>query len=185
MKKKKKSIVIWLMGIPCSGKTTLATAMEDILNKKGISCVALDGDEVRETINSDLGFTDKDRLENIRRSAQIAKLLSRNNILTICSFITPSKETQELARNIIGDESFFEIYVKCSLQTCVKRDVKGLYGKALRGEISNLTGYNAEFNPPQNPFMEIDTENISVDDAVSAIISAISPVLFEAIALKV
>ncbi len=151
--------VIWLVGLSGSGKTTIAIELEKILNQKGRLTQVLDGDNIRNGINKNLGFSDADRTENIRRIAEIAKLFCDCGIITICCFVSPTNAIREQARAIIGKEDFMEVYVETSLNECERRDVKGLYAKARKGEIKDFTGVNAPFEVPAHPDLIIQTEN--------------------------
>lgn len=152
--------VIWFEGLSGSGKSTLATGLSQHLSSLGIAHVLLDGDELRKGINKDLGFSDADRNENLRRAAEIAVLFKNSGIIPICSFITPTHALQKLVANTIGN-NFIEIFVNCSLDECEKRDVKGLYKKARLGEIPKFTGVSAAFEEPVKPFLTMNTEQNS------------------------
>lgn len=154
---KQRGIVLWMTGLSGSGKSTLARALENDLFEKGFFTKLLDGDNLRTGINNNLGFTEADRLENIRRAAEVAKLFLENGEVVICSFVSPTVEIRSLAKSIIGEQDYYEVYVNASFEECAKRDVKGLYKKALNGEIKNFTGLDAPFDEPQNPFLEIKT----------------------------
>lgn len=156
--------VIWLTGLSGAGKTTLAMALKEKLLEKSIHSVVLDGDVLRTGINVNLGFSTADRLENIRRVAEIAKLFSQNQQMVIVATISPQFAMRELARDIIGNDNFIEIYISTSLAACEKRDVKGLYQKARAGTIKAFTGISDGYEIPKNVF-EIDTENIAIDVA--------------------
>lgn len=155
---KQKSIVVWMVGLSGSGKSTLAKALEQDLYEKGHLSQLLDGDNLRTGINNNLGFSESDRLENIRRSAETAKLFLNCGIVTICSFISPTEEIRKMAREIIGAEDFFEVYVNAPFEVCEQRDVKGLYKKARKGEIKNFTGLDAPFEAPLHPGLELKTD---------------------------
>ena len=150
--------VFWLYGLSGSGKTTLAAAFERRLHEKGLFSVVLDGDNVRSGLNKDLGFSDEDRSENIRRIAEAAKLFVENGVLTIVSFITPRERFRRMAREIVGENDFLEVYAKASYETCEKRDVKGLYAKANAGKIRDFTGQQSNFEEPSAPWLVLDTE---------------------------
>ncbi len=154
---KQKAIVLWMVGLSGSGKSTLAKAVEQSLHEEGCLAQLLDGDNLRTGINNNLGFSEADRIENIRRSAETAKLFLNCGIITICSFISPTKEVRDMARTIIGEADFFEVYVECPLEECEKRDVKGLYKKARAGEIPNFTGIDSPFEPPTNASIVVNT----------------------------
>lgn len=156
-----KGCVIWLYGLSGAGKSTLAIALERELHKMGIMTQLLDGDNIRAGLNNNLGFSDEDRLENIRRIAEVAKLFANAGIVTIASFITPKKELRALARNVIGATDFREVFVTCSFETCEQRDVKGLYAKAEAGAVKHFTGKDSSFEPPDdsNPeHLRLDTD---------------------------
>lgn len=153
-------IVVWLFGLSGSGKTTISTLLKEKLEEEGFFAITLDGDILREGINKDLGFSEADRAENIRRAAEIAKIMLTNNIITICSFITPLEEHRVLAAQIIG-EQYFEVFLDCPLAVCKERDVKGLYKDADRNLISNFTGVSARFEPALNANFIIKTNTES------------------------
>ena len=167
-----RGLAIWLCGLSGSGKSSIASAVERVLHKQGRLVVVLDGDNLRAGLNSSLGFSDLDRLENIRRIAEVAKLLVSQGIVTIISAITPRGELRDLARGLLG-EDLFEVYVKATFTTCEQRDVKGLYAKAARGEIEHFTGKDGSFEPPQNPALVIDTEECTVEDAAFELLEAV------------
>lgn len=161
-----RGVAVWMTGLSGSGKSTLANELETRLYKEGIITKILDGDNVRTGLNKNLGFSNEDRHENIRRVAETTKLFIDNGIVTLCSFVSPTKEIRGMACEIIGKDDFLEIYVKASFEECGKRDVKGLYKKALNGEIKDFTGLDAPFDIPEKPFLEIDTEKLSIDESV-------------------
>lgn len=165
--------VIWFTGLSGSGKTTLAASLEKELFFRRFFCQVLDGDNIRSGINNNLGFSDTDRLENIRRIAEVSKLMINAGVITICSFISPTDEIRELARNIIGPNDFIEIYLSTPLEVCEKRDVKGLYKRARSGEIPDFTGISAPFDVPQDPDITIDTSVLNVRDSVDEIFNGI------------
>lgn len=158
-------IVLWFCGLSGSGKSTIASGVERVLHDQGRFTVRLDGDNLRAGLNANLGFSDEDRLENIRRTAEVAKVLSSNGVIVLCSLITPLGIHRDLARGILC-EDFAEIYVKASFQTCEKRDVKGLYAKAAKGEVAHFTGRDSSFEEPQEAELVLDTEQLNVEDAV-------------------
>ena len=164
-----KAIAIWLTGIPASGKSTISILLKDYLQKKNIPVIILDGDEIRKTVSKDLGFSPQDRKEHNRRVIEIAKLLVKNNFTAIIPLISPYKETRKLARNEIPN--FVEVYVKASLDACIKRDPKGLYQKAKNGEITNLTGLQSPYEEPENPEVIVDTEKNSPQQCLDMITS--------------
>jgi len=167
-----RGIVIWLCGLSGSGKSTLANAAERVLHQQGRLTTILDGDNLRTGLNSNLGFTDQDRLENIRRIAETAKICVAQGIITFVSAITPRGELRDLARGIIGTD-LFVVYVKASYQACEQRDVKGLYAKAALGEIQHFTGKDGSFEPPLAPNLVINTETSSIEDAAFELLEAI------------
>lgn len=155
---KQRSLVIWMVGLSGSGKSTLAKALEQELHEQGKLTQLLDGDNLRTGINNNLGFAEADRVENIRRAAEVSKLFMNCGVITICSFISPSKALRDMAKNIIGDEHYYEVYVNCPFEVCEQRDVKGLYKKARNGEIKNFTGLDAPFEAPEKPSLELRTD---------------------------
>lgn len=169
---KQKSIVIWLVGLSGSGKSTLARSAEHNLHNLGYTTQLLDGDNLRVGINNNLGFSDGDRVENIRRAAEVSKLFMECGIITICSFISPTEDIREMAHEIIGDR-YFEVFVNCSLEVCEQRDVKGLYAKARQGEIPEFTGVSAPFEEPKDPDLELRTDLESIEESQQRLIFAI------------
>ena len=169
--------VIWFTGLPCSGKTTLALELEKELFYRGFICQVLDGDNVRSGINANLGFSNIDRLENIRRIAEVSKLFVSAGVITINAFVSPTNEIRNLAREIIGNDDFIEIFLNPSLAACEQRDVKGMYKQARAGEINDFTGVNAPFEIPAHPFLEIHTDTEDVETSVQKILDNILPVL--------
>lgn len=170
---KQRGIVIWMCGLSGSGKSTIANALERVLFQQGRFSTILDGDNLRSGLNGDLGFTDEDRLENIRRTAELAKVMVEQGIITIVSVITPRGELRDLARGILGDD-FFEVFIKASYATCERRDPNGLYAKAEAGEIKDFTGRDSVFEEPQNPDLVLDTENQTIEDCTFELLEAIS-----------
>ena len=160
---KQKSMVVWIVGLSGSGKSTLARGLENELYQKGYLTKILDGDNLRSGINNNLSFTDEDRFENIRRAAEVSKLFVNCGIITICSLISPTKEIREMAKSIIGQERYIEVFVNCPIEVCESRDVKGLYKKARKGEIKNFTGIDSIFEAPENPDLEIKTDIRSIE----------------------
>lgn len=165
-----RGVMLWLTGLSGSGKSTIAIALERELHKRGLLCRILDGDNIRSGINNNLGFSAEDRVENIRRIAEIGKLFVDTGIITIAAFISPSNELRQLAARIIGEEDFLEIYVCTPLEECEKRDVKGLYAKARRGEIKNFTGISAPFEAPEHPVLSLDTSKVSLEESVNTLL---------------
>lgn len=162
---KQRSKVIWLTGLSGAGKTTLGVNLEKKLFNQGYLTQVLDGDNIRSGINKNLKFTEEDRAENIRRIAEVNKLLVNCGIITINCFISPTNKMRHKAIEIIGKENFIEVYVNAPLKVCEKRDVKGLYKKARKGEIKNFTGIDSPFEAPDNPDIEIRTDLLSIEEA--------------------
>ncbi len=175
-----KGIVFWFTGLSGSGKSTIAQGLEKALHEQGYLVMVLDGDNVRTGINNNLGFSDEDRKENIRRIAEIAKLFVNAGVITICCFVSPTVEIREQARAIIGTADFKEIFVNTPIEECEKRDVKGLYAKARKGEIKDFTGINAPFEAPIKPDLEIKTENKSVEASVNEAVVYALPLVSQA-----
>jgi adenylylsulfate kinase len=167
-----RGVVVWLCGLSGSGKSTIANAAERVLHQQGRFTTILDGDNLRTGLNSNLGFTDQDRLENIRRISEMAKVFVSQGVITFVSAITPRGELRDLARGLLGAD-LFEVYVKASYEACEKRDVKGLYAKAARGEIAHFTGKDGSFEPPHNADLVLDTEKTSIEDAAFELLEAI------------
>ena len=172
---KQKGIMIWFTGLSGSGKSTLAIALEGELYKQGILCRILDGDNIRSGINNNLGFSEADRTENIRRIAEVSKLFVDCGIVTIAAFISPTHAIRRMASEIIGEDDFLEVYVSMPIEECERRDVKGLYAKARRGEIKEFTGISSPFEAPEHPFISIDTSRQSLADSVKILLEAVSP----------
>ena len=172
---KQKGIMIWFTGLSGSGKSTLAIALERELYKQGILCRILDGDNIRSGINNNLGFSEADRTENIRRIAEVSKLFVDCGIVTIAAFISPTHAIRRMASEIIGEDDFLEVYVSTPIEECERRDVKGLYAKARRGEIKEFTGISSPFDAPEHPIISIDTSRQSLADSVKILLEAVSP----------
>ncbi len=165
----KKGFVLWFTGLPCSGKTTIADNVAGILRKKGLKIERLDGDIVRESLSSDLGFSREDRDENIRRVIFVSRLLSRNGVGVITSFVSPYRSTRQRARE--ETTNFIEAFTYAPLRVCISRDVKGMYEKARKGEIENFTGVSDPYQEPRNPDIFINTEKESLEESSSRVIS--------------
>ena len=166
-----RGVVVWLTGLPGSGKTTLATAAAERLRRMGYRVEVLDGDWVRKTINPDAGYTREERRRHLMRVAWIARLLARNGVIVFCSFVSPYRDVRRDVRRIVEEEvPFVEVYVKCPVEECVKRDPKGLYRKALRGEIKYFTGISDPYEPPESPDLVLDTVNNSVEENVERLV---------------
>ena len=165
-----KSYLIWFTGLSGSGKSTLANFVEIALHKNGISTYVLDGDNIRQGINKDLSFAPEDRSENIRRIAEISNLMLEAGILTLAAFVSPYIKDRECVKEIVGADNFIEIYVNTSIEECERRDVKGLYEKARKGEIKNMTGISSPYELPVNPDLEVFTDDQSIEDSVQSIL---------------
>lgn len=174
---KHSSFLLWFTGLSGSGKSTIANVVEQKLYKQGIKTYTLDGDNIRKGINSDLTFSPEDRTENIRRIAEVANLMIDAGLVTLAAFVSPYKKDRENIRSIVKDVNFVEIFVNTSVEECERRDVKGLYKKARAGEIKNMTGISAPYEAPENPDIEIKTENESVEAAAQRIVDYITPKL--------
>lgn len=169
--------VIWLTGLSGSGKSTIAEGLEKKLHENNFLTQILDGDNIRAGINSNLSFSEADRLENIRRIAEVSKLFLNCGVITINSFVSPTNDVRKLAKEIIGENDFIEIYVNCPLEICEQRDVKGLYAKARRGEIKDFTGINAPFEAPDAPSLEIKSNELTIEESVDKIFNYILPII--------
>jgi adenylylsulfate kinase len=170
-----RSHVFWLYGLSGSGKSTLAVALEKSLFAQGRIVQVLDGDNIRTGLNSNLGFSDEDRTENIRRIAHVAKLYAQSGLIVITSFITPREDLRQLAREIIGPEDFSGIYVKASFEACAARDPKGLYAKVKAGQVKQFTGKDSGFEEPAAPELLIDTERESVEQSLERLLAYAGP----------
>ena len=174
---KQKSKVIWMTGLSGAGKTTIAQGLEISLFNKGFLTQILDGDNIRSGINSNLSFSGEDRFENIRRIAEVSKLLLNSGVISINSFISPTKDIREMAKMIVGRENFIEVYVNAPLAVCEQRDTKGLYGKARKGEIKDFTGITSPFEPPLNPNIEVQTDKETIHESVQHLLEYILPLI--------
>ena len=172
-----RSIVIWMTGLSGSGKTTVAKGVERYLHNIGILNQILDGDNIRVGISNNLTFSYKDREENIRRIAEVSKLFLTCGIVTLNCFVSPTIEIRNIAKDIIGEENFIEVYINASLESCEERDVKGLYKKARKGEIKDFTGISAPFEAPKNPDIEINTNKLSIDESIQKVLDYILPII--------
>ncbi len=170
-----RGLMVWFTGLSGSGKSTIAIALERKLQKRGLLCRILDGDNIRSGINNNLGFSPEDRVENIRRIAEVGKLFVDTGIITIASFISPNNELREMASRIIGKDDFIEVYVSTPIEECERRDVKGLYAKARRGEIKEFTGISAPFEAPEHPALSLDTSKLSLEESVNRLLELILP----------
>ena len=166
-----RGVMLWFTGLSGSGKSTVAVALERELHRRGRLCRLLDGDNIRTGINAGLGFSADDRRENIRRIAEVGKLFVDTGIITLAAFVSPTEELRTLARDIIGAADFKEIFVATPLEECERRDVKGLYARARRGEVKNFTGISAPFEAPQNPALVLDTTGTPVEKSVEKVLA--------------
>ena len=171
------SKVIWMTGLSGSGKTTVAKGVERYLHSQGILNQLLDGDNIRVGISNNLTFSSEDRAENIRRISEVSKLFMNCGVVTLNCFVSPTIEIRNIAKQIIGKENFIEVYINASVETCEGRDVKGLYQKARKGEIKDFTGISAPFEAPENPEIEINTAQLSIDESVQKVLDYILPII--------
>ena len=169
--------VIWLTGLPCSGKTTIGIGLEQLLISRGFHVRLLDGDVTRKGICSDLGFSEDDRNENIRRIAEISKLFAESGTITINAFITPTEKLRAVARDIIGRDDFINVFVNAPLNLCEERDIKGMYKKARNGEIKDFTGVSAPFEPPLEADFEINTSVSDPEQSIVKLFDSILPLI--------
>jgi len=163
-----KGVTVWFTGLPCSGKTTVADGVAEKLRGQGYKVERLDGDIVRRSLTSDLGFSKEDRDENIKRVTFVAKLLTRNGVIVLATFVSPYVERRRKSREEIGE--FMEVYVRCSIEECMKRDVKGMYRKAMAGEITGFTGVDDPYEEPQSPKLVLDTDKETVEESVGKVL---------------
>ena len=168
-----KGVMIWFTGLSGSGKSTVALGVERELHANGILCRILDGDNIRAGINNNLGFSQEDRRENIRRIAEIGKLFVQTGIVPLACFVSPTNDIREMARGIIGEEDFKEVYVSTPIQECERRDVKGLYARARRGEVKDFTGISAPFEAPLHPALDLDTSKLSLEESVKKVVELV------------
>lgn len=165
-----RSRAIWFTGLSGAGKSSLAFALEQYLYEQGVSCYVLDGDNVRHGLNRDLGFTAADRQENLRRIGEVSKLMVDAGLFVLSAFISPHEQDREMVRQLFEPDDFIEIYVRCSIEECERRDPKGLYKKARNGDIPHFTGISAPYDVPKSPSVIIDTEQWSIEEAVQEIV---------------
>ena len=168
-----RSFILWFTGLSGSGKSTIAHRVEEELYKRGVRTYVLDGDNIRTGLNKDLGFSKEDREENIRRIGEVAKLFVDAGIVVLTAFISPYRKDRNFVRSIVGEKEFVEIYVKCPLEVCEKRDAKGLYKKAREGIIKQFTGIDDPYEEPENPEIVVETDKMSVDECVKKILNYI------------
>lgn len=165
-----KSVILWFTGLSGAGKSTLANAVESLLHEKGCRTYVCDGDNIRHGLNGDLGFSDADRVENIRRIGEVAKLFVDSGTIALTAFISPFKEERQRARDLVPAGDFVEIYCRCELDVCEDRDVKGLYKKARAGEIPEFTGISSPYEEPENPEIVVDTDKHSIEECANQIL---------------
>lgn len=165
-----RGVMLWFTGLSGSGKSTVAMALERELQRRGRLCRILDGDNIRTGINAGLGFSPEDRKENIRRIAEVGKLFVDTGIITLAAFVSPTEELRQMARHIIGEADFKEIFISTPLAECEKRDVKGLYARARRGEVKDFTGISAPFEQPEHPALALDTSHLSLEESVNKLL---------------
>ncbi len=170
-----KAIVVWMTGLSGAGKSTLAQGLTKELTSRGFLTKMLDGDDVRNGINNNLGFSEADRYENIRRVAEISKLFMDCGIICISSFISPTNDIRDMVRSIIGKYDYFEVFVNAPIEVCESRDVKGLYEKARKGEIKDFTGIDSPFNIPENPSIVINTDSQSAEESINKLVDILLP----------
>ena len=172
-------MLLWFTGLSGSGKSTIANAVDQALIGAGIHSYILDGDNVRKGLNNNLGFSPQDRTENIRRIAEVANLMVDAGLVVLAAFVSPYREDRENIKQIVGAHNFVEIFINTPLEECERRDVKGLYARARKGEISNFTGINAPYEAPVNPDIEIDTTKMTIEEATGLIMQQIASKLKE------
>ncbi len=178
MKCLSRGIVVWLTGLPGSGKTTIASRVKEKLIHDGYRVELIDGDWARRTVSIGSGYTREERINHLRRIAWITRLLARNGIIVLASFVSPYRVARQMIKEIIEEDAkFLEVYVKASLETVIKRDPKGLYKKAIAGEIKHMTGIDDPYEPPTNPWLEIDTEKLSVEETADLLYSRLKTVI--------
>ena len=175
--KQHQAILLWFTGLSGSGKSTIANCVEQELHKNSIHTYTLDGDNIRKGLNSDLSFSPEDRSENIRRVAETARLMIDAGLVVLAAFVSPYRNDRDYIRKIVGDDNMVEIYINTSIEECERRDVKGLYKKARKGEIKNMTGISAPYESPLHPDIQINTEEVTMVDATKQIINFIIPKL--------
>jgi len=175
--KQHQPLLLWFTGLSGSGKSTIANSVEQELHKNSVHTYTLDGDNIRKGLNSDLSFSPKDRKENIRRIAETAHLMIDAGLVVLAAFVSPYRNDRDHVRKIVGDDNMVEVYINTSIKECERRDVKGLYKKARKGEIKNMTGISAPYEPPLHPDIQINTEEVTIIDATKQIINFINPKL--------
>lgn len=173
-----KSIALWFTGLPSSGKSTIAHAVEKKLHEMGVRTYTFDGDNVRHGLCSDLGFSPEDRAENLRRIGEMIKLFLDAGVVVLAAFVSPTKKDRERIRNIVSEKDFIEIYCRCPVEICESRDPKGMYKKARAGEIKNYTGVSAPYEEPEKPSLIIDTHLLTVEESVKKVLDLIKDKIF-------
>ncbi len=168
-----RGVLVWFTGLSGSGKSTIALGLERELHARGILCRILDGDNIRAGINNNLGFSEEDRKENIRRIAEIGKLFVQTGVVTLACFVSPTREIRQMAKEIVGGEDFLEVFVSTPIEECERRDVKGLYARARRGEVKDFTGISAPFEAPLSPALDVDTSRLSLQESVERVLHLI------------
>lgn len=174
---KQKAKVLWMTGLSGSGKTTIAKVLERELHSRGFLTQLLDGDNIRSGINNNLGFSDSDRTENIRRIAEVSKLFANCGVITINCFVSPTEEVRKLAKEIIGEKNFIEVFINTPIEVCEARDVKGLYQKARAGKIKDFTGISAPFEEPKAAQIDVKTENKTVEESAEEVLNYLIPLI--------
>lgn len=169
-----RGVMLWFTGLSGSGKSTVAIALERELHRRGRLCRILDGDNIRTGINAGLGFSAEDRRENIRRIAEVGKLFVDTGVITLAAFVSPTNDLRRLARDIVGEADFKEIYISTPLAECERRDVKGLYARARRGEVKDFTGISAPFEAPEHPALSLDTSRLTLEESVHEILKLLN-----------
>lgn len=168
-----RGLLVWFTGLSGSGKSTVAMGLERELHARGILCRILDGDNVRAGINNNLGFSAEDRKENIRRIAEVGKLFVQTGVVTLACFVSPTREIRQMASDIVGADDFVEVFVSTPIEECERRDVKGLYARARRGEVKDFTGISAPFEAPLSPALDIDTSVMPLEKSVDAVLQLV------------
>lgn len=169
--------VFWMCGLSGAGKSTLANRLEEELTERGFLSMVIDGDYIRQGLNKGLGYSQNDRQENLRRVAEIARLTTANGIISIVSFITPTKLIREMVKDIVGEPDYIEIYINSPIEICEQRDTKGLYRQAREGKINNFTGIDSPFEVPYNPHIEIDTANLGIGECSQKLLEFVLPMI--------